>query len=97
MSDYKWLKGWPRIGFDSVLIGTGVFCAGCGKYGGTTCVGIDKDWVPPTEWPDWPFKQEDCPICELESKVMELRDKLESKEDKLTARLLALKNRSVVP
>lgn len=65
MSDReKWLNGWPRMG-SSVLIGSAVHCAGCGAYGGITCVVIPDDWQDPEKLPDWPFEQSQCPICEI--------------------------------
>lgn len=44
-------------------MGTGVHCAGCGKYFGTTTVAISEDWIPPKNGPDWPFSTDDCPVC----------------------------------
>lgn len=57
-----WLNGWPRIG-DTVLVGNGVHCAGCGLSMGVTTVAFAKDWEPPTERPTWPFDEATCPIC----------------------------------
>lgn len=58
----KWLNGWGRMG-SSVLLGSSVHCAGCGKFGGTTCVAIEADWKPPDKDPDWPFNEKKCPVC----------------------------------
>lgn len=58
----RWLNGWPRLGRDAVLLGTGVYCVGCGKFGGVTCVAVDFDWTPPETEPDWPFPEDDCPV-----------------------------------
>ena len=70
----RWLHGWPPIPANSdhpptaVLMGTGVNCIGCGRFQGITCVAIDPDWIPPTEYPDWPFPQDSCPICWLQDR-----------------------------
>jgi hypothetical protein len=59
-----WLHGWPLLeGGLSVLMGTGVYCAGCGRWWGVTTVAIDEDWTPPDRTPEWPFPQDDCPVC----------------------------------
>jgi len=60
----KWLNGWPRIG-NSVLIGTGSHCAGCGKLHGVTCVAFSEGYVPPEKDPEWPFQEEGCPVCAM--------------------------------
>lgn len=61
---WEWLHGWPRTGHgDTVLIGTGVYCLGCGRDLGVTCVAFPEGWEPPGPHPDWPFSQDDCPIC----------------------------------
>jgi hypothetical protein len=62
MTDRPWLHGWPMTG-DGVLIGAMVHCAGCGRPRGLTCVALGGDWDVPTVDPDWPFDQDDCPIC----------------------------------
>ena len=85
----EWLNGWHRNG-TSVLVGTGVHCAGCGKFHGITCVAFSADWEPPEKLPDWPFNKDTCPVCELEKKTPPFT---EGPEDKLTARLLALRNK----
>lgn len=62
-----WLHGWPRMGTE-VLIGSGVWCVGCGKDFGVTCVGIEEgyeSWVENRPYPDWPFDEENCPVCYL--------------------------------
>jgi len=58
----SWLNGWLRSG-GGVLIGSGVHCAGCGDFCGTTIVVIDEDWIAPEKYPDWPFNKKDCPVC----------------------------------
>lgn len=62
-----WLHGWPRMGTE-VLIGTGVWCVGCGKDHGITTVAFDETWeywVKDRPYPDWPFDRKSCPVCEL--------------------------------
>jgi hypothetical protein len=56
-----WLNGWHRRG-DSVLIGTGTHCAGCGKFLGVTCVIFDGSPLPEKP-PDFPFEEATCPLC----------------------------------
>jgi hypothetical protein len=58
----EYLHGWPRTGA-GVLIGTGVHCAGCGRFRGLACVGFEAGWTPPASLPDWPFPEADCPLC----------------------------------
>jgi hypothetical protein len=58
----RWLNGWHRHG-DSILIGTGYHCAGCGKFLGLGCVALDGEpW--PEKLPDFPFEEATCPLCE---------------------------------
>lgn len=59
--------GWPRPDENglSVLIGTGVHCAGCGRFHGITSVAFDEGWEPPGPEPDWPYPQDACPVCEV--------------------------------
>lgn len=75
MSDrLDWLHGWPRLGDNgtSVLIGTGVYCVGCGKSRGVTTVAFPEDWQPPGPDPDWPFPEDACPVCALVDEVAKL-------------------------
>lgn len=59
-----WLNGWYRgEGSVGILIGSGVHCVCCGKFRGVTCVAINRDWKHPKKLPDWPFPEDDCPIC----------------------------------
>lgn len=64
MSRESWLNGWPRMGVQ-VIIGNATHCAGCGKFNGVTCVVIADDWESPEKMPDWPFDEENCPVCWL--------------------------------
>lgn len=57
-----WLNGWPRVGINIVLMGTGLHCIGCGVCHGTTTVEF-KDFNFPEKKPDWPFKEDSCPVC----------------------------------
>ena len=59
----KWLNGWSRNG-GIVIIGTGIHCSACGKFGGITSVAFSDDWVAPEKNPDWPFTEGDCPVCD---------------------------------
>lgn len=85
MAREDWLNGWQRNG-DTVLLGTMVCCAGCGKEHGLTCVAFSDDWKLPEKDPAWPFERESCPICALQARVW-----AQAPEDKLTARLKALR------
>ena len=58
-----WLNGWARIG-DAVLIGTGVYCLGCGEHLGTTTVVFEEGYTLPDKEPDYPFSKGACPICD---------------------------------
>ncbi len=57
----SWLNGWTRAGH-LVLIGTGIHCAGCGKFSGVASVAISGDEVFPDQEPDWPFDVDSCPV-----------------------------------
>lgn len=59
-----WLNGWPRIGDGrTVLIGTGGHCVCCGRCRGIITVAFPPDWEPPGPDPEWPFGEQDCPLC----------------------------------
>lgn len=59
-----WLNGWPRLSDGrTVLIGTACHCVCCGKFGGITCVAFPDGWEPPGPDPQWPFDEDDCPLC----------------------------------
>lgn len=45
-------------------MGTEMRCAGCGESRGLICAAFTGDEVWPEKEPDWPFNQEDCPLCE---------------------------------
>lgn len=60
----KWLNGWPRIDNRFVLMGTGIYCAGCGKDHGVITVAFPDGYKSPEKDPDWPFPAESCPVCE---------------------------------
>lgn len=71
-----WLHGWSRGNYD-VLIGTGVYCVGCGKDHGITTVALYEGyehWVKDRPYPDWPFDPESCPICYLADLYMRCKD-----------------------
>lgn len=57
-----WLNGWRRSG-GTVLIGSGIHCAGCGKLHGTASVAVPLDYAALERLPDWPFRAADCPVC----------------------------------
>lgn len=59
----SWMHGWPRLSSHGILIGTGVHCVCCGRCEGVTCVAFTEDWEPPGPHPDWPFGEQDCPLC----------------------------------
>ena len=63
----SWLNGWKRTG-DTVIMGSGIYCAGGGKIQGILSVVIRDDWVPPKNDPDWPFPEADCPVCSAQKK-----------------------------
>jgi hypothetical protein len=81
-----WLNGWNRQG-DSVLIGTGYHCAGCGKFLGLGCVAFDGSPLPEKR-PDFPFEEATCPLCAYR-RAHDPPDQV----DKLTERLERLKKR----
>lgn len=59
-----WLNGWRKEkGNDQILVGTSICCIGCGRSLGTVCVVIDETHQCPSKEPDWPFLQNDCPVC----------------------------------
>jgi hypothetical protein len=59
-----WLNGWPRMSDGrTVLIGAAVHCVCCGRIHGITCVAFPPDWEPPGSSPQWPFDEDDCPLC----------------------------------
>jgi hypothetical protein len=67
-----WLNGWPRHDdADTVLIGSGVHCAGCGHFMGITTVAIEAGYVAPTKLPDWPFNESSCPLCAMRPRLWE--------------------------
>ena len=63
----KWLNGWMRQG-DTVLIGSGLHCVGCGFFLGTCCVILSDCAMPSREDPDYPFEQASCPVCQLRNR-----------------------------
>jgi hypothetical protein len=77
-----WLNGWHRNG-NSVLIGTGVYCAGCGRDNGVACVAISPDYIAPEKLPDWPFNEADCPLCEWRENLPAPRDVLTERAERL--------------
>lgn len=77
MNREHWLHGWARQGW-LVFIGTGMYCAGCGKLQGTVCIVADES--PQLPLPDWPFNEDGCPVCVKAPPV-----------DRLTERLKALR------
>lgn len=65
MSDREvWLNGWTRRGA-AVFTGGVTRCAGCGADRGVATFVIPDGYVPPERDPDWPFNEDDCPVCEL--------------------------------
>lgn len=58
----EWLNGWPRLG-TSVLMGTCLYCIGCGRFFGVTTVAFPEDWEAPGPDPVWPFDPADCDLC----------------------------------
>ncbi len=77
-----WLNGWSRMG-TSVLVGTGVHCAGCGKFNGIACVAFGPDYVAPEKEPDWPFNEADCPLCMWRENPPAPRDLLAERAERL--------------
>lgn len=73
MSNEKWLNGWDRNN-DTVLIGTAIHCAGCGRVFGITTVSFDDDLELPEQLPDWPFPQNNCPLCSNEYRDLTIDD-----------------------
>jgi hypothetical protein len=63
-----------------VLIGTGVWCVGCGKDHGIITVGISEGyehWVENRPYPDWPFDEANCPVCHLRDLYFRSRERTE--------------------
>lgn len=77
-----WLNGWYRVGA-SVFIGTGVHCAGCGKFNGIGCVAIDPNAKWPETMPDWPFNEASCPLCTWRENPPSPRDPLTERLERL--------------
>lgn len=61
MKDESWLNGWKRNG-STVAMGSGIYCAGCGKFLGTFCLVFDPSVVYPEKEPNFPFNTLDCPV-----------------------------------
>jgi hypothetical protein len=61
---HPWMNGWSRLSLTAMLIGSGVHCVACGRLQGVTCVAITPNWTPPDKDPDWPFGQDNCPVCQ---------------------------------
>jgi hypothetical protein len=57
----EWLNGWARND-DMVLMETSTYCAGCGRLLGIFCADIERCSFPEKS-PDFPFSQDDCPLC----------------------------------
>jgi hypothetical protein len=69
-SEPDWLNGWSLSPHGTkVIMGSGVYCSGCGMFEGTTSVVILADWKPPAEHPDWPYARTRCPVCYLRSQL----------------------------
>lgn len=86
----SWLHGYPRVG-GTVLIGTGVYCAGCGICGGIVsgvCADAEEEDTPDemSLLPEWPFDPSTCPVCLIETPPGLV-------VDTLTERMLALEAR----
>lgn len=77
-----WLNGWYRVGA-FVFIGTGVHCAGCGKFNGIGCVAIDPNSKWPEAMPDWPFNEASCPLCTWRENPPAPRDLLAERAERL--------------
>ena len=69
----KWLNGWKRDG-DIVQTGTAIHCAGCGRVLSlVSCVLIESSSFPDKN-PEWPFQEDDCPICSKEYRDITVED-----------------------
>lgn len=67
----SWLNGHVRVGGS-----VGGCCAGCGRL-----LGVSAKWVtsldienPPAGDPDWPFEEDDCPVCAGREAIHQLRE-----------------------
>ena len=58
----KWLNGWVRGKSPNILVHCNVRCVCCGRDQGTTCVIMTEEDIKRPE-PDWPFNEENCPLC----------------------------------
>lgn len=56
-----WLHGWRRMG-RTVLMGTSLFCAGCGRDEGILTVVYPPGVTFPDQAPAWPFPEVSCPV-----------------------------------
>lgn len=74
-----WLNGWPLTGA-TVLMGTGMYCAGCGADRGVTCVAFPEDWEPPGATPAWPFPEDNCAVCLSDYQRSERRELVKDRE-----------------
>ena len=79
MDREAWTNGWPRAG-RHIHIGTVLRCAGCGADAGVVTVALDENWTAPGREPSWPFRLDDCPVCQRPAEPM----------DRLTARALLI-------
>ena len=71
-------------------MGSGIHCVGCGRLFGVTCVVVSEDYVYPEKKPDWPFDEDDCPVCgEMKIDIIEmtttevLRKEIEKRKKKV--------------
>ena len=62
---YKYLNGWHKDDDYNVLVGNGLHCLGCGTCRGIICVTHHPEDVFPEKMPDYPFPEQDCPVCRL--------------------------------
>jgi hypothetical protein len=56
-------RTWTRED-ETVQMGTGIHCAGCGRLLGVACVVMpESGWTPPPQLPPLIFRPEDCRVC----------------------------------
>lgn len=61
----RWLNGWKReLGTHFILIKSELCCVGCGRNWGSAAYAHTPGYVESREAPDWPFPEDDCPVCE---------------------------------
>lgn len=75
-----WLNGSSSFweGNPSLVVWEGIHlhCAGCGRsFGPAATWAASPDWEP-GPLPDWPYPEDQCPVCELRATVDQLSNEM---------------------